>query len=158
VFLEYWRFYQSGQFDHYLALREDHMAKHGLFHPQFFMPAQGKKYLAITASIYMITNIVEFAARLAYQNVLTPTVVLKIELHKMAGRLLTYMQPGRRLPDVSWFKNEVVELRRVWPTEEVIGRSQELAIDLASELFSQADWTPPLQLLAEDQSRCTASR
>ena len=98
VFIEYWRFYQSGQFVHHLALREDHMARLGLFHPQFFVPGEGRKYLAVTASICMVTDIVEFAARLAYRGVLAPRALIAIELHNMAGRELTYMVPGRRLP------------------------------------------------------------
>jgi hypothetical protein len=121
VFIEYWRFYQSGQFIHHLALREDHMGPAGLFHPQFFIPVEGQQYLSIVASIHMLTDIVEFAARLAYQSVLVPSAVLSVELHKMAGRQLTYMAPGRRLPGSFWFKDETISLGGVYSAEAVMG-------------------------------------
>lgn len=158
VRIEYWRFYQSGQFDHHLALREDHMARFGLFHPQRFIPEPGKKYLAITDSVCVLTDIVEFAARLAYQGVFIPGVSVAIKLHGMAGRELTYMTPGRHLPKSYWFKDDVVHLERTWTTEELIGRSRKLATDLAAELFGLAEWAAPKQLLVEDQAQYVASR
>jgi hypothetical protein len=158
VFIEYWRLYQSGQFIHHLALREDHMGRLGLFHPQFFVPGKGKRYLAVTASICMITDIIEFAARLAYREILVPQAVICLELHKMAGRELTYMMPGRRLPGSFWFKDESVRLEHIYSSEELIGRPRDIAGDLAIELFRNAGWDAPRSLVMDDQSRYTAAR
>jgi hypothetical protein len=158
TFIEYWRFYQSGQFVHHIATKEDHMGRLGLFHPQFFVPGEGRKYLAITSTLCMITDIVEFAARLAYRNVLVPSAALQIELHDMAGRQLTYMAPSRRLPGSYWFKEETVQLKQAFKTDDVIGRAAEIAVELTSELFSRAGWAAPGALLIEDQARYTERR
>jgi hypothetical protein len=158
VFIEYWRLYQSGQFIHHLALREDHMGRLGLFHPQFFMPGEGRRYLTVTASVCMVTDIVEFAARLAYKGILVPSAVVGIELHAMAGRELTYMVPGRRLPGSFWFKDDIVRLEGVYSTEELIGRPLEIATILSLELFKKTGWEAPRSLVADDQSRYTATR
>jgi hypothetical protein len=158
VFIEYWRLYQSGQFIHHLALREDHMGRLGLFHPQFFVPREGKRYLAVTASVCMVTDIVEFAARLAYKGILVSSAIVGIELHSMAGRQLAYMAPGRRLPGSFWFKDDIVHLEGVYKTEELIGRPLEIATNLSIELFSNAGWEAPRSLVADDQSRYVVTR
>jgi hypothetical protein len=158
TFIEYWRFYQSGQFIHHLALREDHMGRLRLFHPQFFIPGKDKKYLAVTAAVCMLTDIVEFASRLAYREVLVPKAVIGVELHKMAGRELTYMMPGRRLPGSFWFKDEVVNLGGTYETDDLIGRPGDIAVDLSMALFNKAKWEAPRTLIIEDQERYTANR
>jgi hypothetical protein len=158
TFIEYWRFYQSGQFIHHLALREDHMGRLNLFHPQFFIPGRNRKYLAVTASVCMLTDIVEFAARLAYRGVLVPRAIIGIELHKIAGRELTYMMPGRRLPGSFWFKDEVVELGGEYEPEDLISRPADIAVDLSMNLLNRAGWEASRTLISEDQSRYTASR
>jgi hypothetical protein len=156
--IEYWRFYQSGQFVHHIAMREDHLARSGLYHPQFFVPREGQKYLAITSTVCMITDVVEFASRLAYRNVLAPSGTLLIELHGMASRQLIYMDPSRRLPESHWFKDERVQLNQVFTREEIIARPAEIAVDLAGELFGKAGWTAPRALLIEDQGPYTQHR
>jgi hypothetical protein len=158
VFIEYWRLYQSGQFVRHLALREDHMGRLGLFHPQLFVPREGKKFLAVTPSICMVTDIVEFAARLAYRGVLVPQALITIDLHKMAGRELVYMVPGRRLPNSFWFKDESVRLGGLYNSEELIGRPREMAVELSIELFKRASWDAPRSLVVDDQSRYTPTR
>jgi hypothetical protein len=129
-----------------------------LFHPQFFVPGENKKYLAVTASVCMLSDIVEFAARVAYRGVLAPRAVIGIELHKMAGRELTYMVPGRRLPGSFWFKDEVVDLEGEYEPEDLIGRPGDIALDLSMTLFNRAGWEAPRTLISEDQNRYAASR
>jgi hypothetical protein len=156
--IEYWRFFQSGQFVHHIAMREDQIARLGLHHPQFFVPREGQKYLAITSTICMITDVVELASRLAYRNVLAPSGTLQIELHAMAGRQLTYMDPTRRLPEGYWFKDETVELKQDFTRDGIIARPAEIAVELSGELFGKAGWTAPRALLVEDQNRCIEHR
>lgn len=158
AFIEYWRFFQSGQFVHHIATREDHMARLGLFHPQFFVPGEGKRYLAITSTLFMITDIMEFAARLAYRNVLAPAGTVQIDLHGMAGRQLTFMTPDRRLPESHWFKEETVQLKQSLSRDEIIGRPAEIAIDLTIDLLGKAGWAAPRALLSDDQARYTERR
>ncbi|HEY4086364.1 MAG TPA: hypothetical protein VGM43_10525 [Bryobacteraceae bacterium] len=158
VFIEYWRFYQSGQFIHHLALREDHMRRLNLFHPQFFAPSENRRYLAITSTICMLTDVIEFAARLAYRQILTPRAVINIELNNMAGRELVYMQPGRQLPASFWFKDEIVSVGGTYEPEQLIGKAADVAIQLSLELFKKALWEPPRTLIVDDQARYTANR
>ena len=153
AFIEYWRFYQSGQFIHHLALREDHMARLNLFAPNFFVPAEGKKYLNVSLGVCMIADIVELAVRLALKGILIPSATISIQLYDMAGRELTYMVPGRRLPDSYWFKTQRVNLEHQYGTDEIIGRSPDIAVDLSSELLRQAGWDAPRPLIVDDQSR-----
>lgn len=156
--IEYWRFFQSGQFVHHLALREDHWGPLGIYHPQFFVPAKDRKYLSVTQAISTVTDIIEFGARLAYRGVLVPRALLSIEFHGMAGRELTYMTPGRRLPASFWFQDESVRLEGSYKVEELIGRPREIAIQLSGDLFKRAGWDAPATLVADDQSQYTANR
>ena len=156
--IEYWRFFQSGQFVHHIATKEDHMGRLGLWHPQFFVPGEGRRYLAITATVHLLTDLLEFAARLAYGEILVPSASLTIEINRMDGRQLTFMMPGRRLPEVYWFKDDRIELTRALAAENLIGRSDEIAIELATDLFSRAGWNAPWAILAEDQRRYKENR
>ena len=91
-------------------------------------------------------------------GVLVPRAVVGVELHKMAGRVLTYMVPGRRLPGSFWFKDEVVDLEGEYEPEDLIGRPGDIALDLSMTLFNRAGWEAPRTLISEDQNRYAASR
>lgn len=106
----------------------------------------------------MVTDIIEFAARLAYREVLVPRAVIGIELHKMAGRELTYMMPGRRLQGSFWFKDQVVHLGGEYEPEDLIGRPGDIAVELSMTLFNRARLKLPRTLISEDQNRYTANR
>lgn len=148
-FIEYWRFYESGQFVYHLAMEEEHMP----FHPQF--PSQADK-LNVPKSIEILTDMVEFAARLSYHGALTPAASLSFGLHGAEKRVLIW--PNRATQSEFRFRDERVQLARQLEAEGLTGRSKEIALDLAVELFAKAGWNAERSLLSEEQDRHISRR
>jgi hypothetical protein len=84
--LEYWRFYQSGQFVHHFAMREDYEDSSA--------DVRGLDFLN---SLYTFTEIFEFAARLAAREALTSGATISVTLHGTNGRRIISWDRRRHL-------------------------------------------------------------
>jgi hypothetical protein len=87
---ETWRFYQSGQFVLFRGFREDWMKENSWF-PSHQRPAiePGTK-LGILSTLYQLSEIYEFAARLGQANILGNQLFLAVNLAHTKGRRLFY--------------------------------------------------------------------
>ena len=90
--IELWRLYQSGQFVHLFAMREDWvegtpMAGLGNVKPGTL--------LSYESTLYTITEIFLFAARLAQRMALGPEVIVEYSLVDLLNRRLETFNPGR---------------------------------------------------------------
>src|SRR6266705_1094268 len=90
--LEVWRLYQSGQFIHLFSMREDWVEGTPL-------PGLGNvkpgELLSLESTLYTITEIFLFAARLAQRMALGPEIVVEYALHGLASRKLETFNPER---------------------------------------------------------------
>ncbi len=78
---EYWRLYQSGQFIHHFACREDYeVDPNDLSRLSVPAPSPSGKYLSILSTLYTITEIFEFASRLAVKDILSSNLSISIKL------------------------------------------------------------------------------
>lgn len=145
--LEFWRFYQSGQFVHHFTAIEE-------FHQLTRTPAP-QRYMLVLNVLYTVTEIFEFAARLARHGVLRPGGEVSIRLHDMRDRELTHQDLRRSLgfgPYVS--KLEQIGYEATPIQERLLGAAPELAIDAANAIFERFEWfNPPRDVLVEEQRK-----
>jgi hypothetical protein len=77
---------------------------------------------------------------------------IKIELHGLKGRMLWVDSPHRwsmereYRADISAFPFE-----DQYSASELASRARDLAAEVASDVFAQFGWRPPLEILKEEQ-------
>ncbi len=144
-FIEYWRFYRSGQFVHLFAVYEEH---------------GNAGYLDFVSTIYTVTEIFEFAARLARKEVLQPSAFVSISLHNVAGHQLVSFGFNRLHSAEFVVKHDQpIVVGKEFSLQDLVSRTDELALDAIVEIFEQFNWNnPPRHIFAEDQKRLRERR
>ena len=151
---EYWKAFLSGQFVHLFAFREDYW-KAEAAHFGGAAPEPGKA-LSSLSTLYSLTELASFAARLSERLELGPEIVIEYQLYGIAGRQLQHFQP-RRIPlgpnrrsseELNEYGGEVT----LEPLE-LAGRCNEIAVDFTLDLFQQFNWEPSRESLEDDQRR-----
>lgn len=146
---ELWRFYQSGQFIHLLAMRED------WWDPTAGEPNIGPgSTLSLQGTLFTLTEVFLFAARLAEMFALGPEVTISYKLVELGGRQLQTFAPNR-LP-LGPYRRTAAELHEFGqdvtrPTEFLIANAAELAIDETIKVYERFTWVPARENVAEDQ-------
>jgi len=137
--IEFWRFYQSGQFIQHLSFREDYWSR-------------DLKGLRVQSTLLILTQIYEFAGRLAERDVLTPAARISVTLFGTEGRVLETIRGHLHgnyiavIPDISY--------ENVYGKEALIASRDEMALKATMFVFERFNWKhPPEQALREDQSR-----
>ncbi len=140
--IEYWRFFQSGQFIHHFAMREDHR------------PYGDTRFLVIPSTLFTVTEIIEFAARLARHGVFIPGAELSIRLEGTEGRLLQYGWDPYSSADVRCCRVPSVEFEQTYEPTELLGNAPALALTAAKSIFERFNWNEiPDSILVEDQRK-----
>jgi hypothetical protein len=156
-FLEFWRYYQSGQFIHFFGIYEDwqDQAREGARLNLPVTPA-----LSILSALYTITEIYEFASRLAARELLGDQCKISITVHHTQNRQLVMLVPSRHLFSSYICQIETIQRPpKVIPTRELIARSSELSFEHAIWVFQRFNWdNPPLGVLQEDQEKLLEGR
>jgi hypothetical protein len=154
-FLEFWRYYQSGQFIHYFGMMEDwqDQAEGGKIHLPY-TPA-----LSILSALYRITEIYLFASRLAVKGFLGDDCKLSITLHGTEGRKLVMLPPSRILFRDYISHIDSIPSEFVWSKDDLIGRPAELSLEHTVYFFHRFNWdNPPISVLKEDQTKLLEGR
>ncbi len=150
--VEYWRFYQSGQFVHHFACREDHELDPNELPPGVHEPSPSRRYLSILSSLYTITEIFEFTARLASRGVLSPQALISIKLVGTEGRQLFFWDAGRHLSRDYICRIPEMTFSTTYAEAELLAQASELALGTTAWIFERFNWTPvPTGVLARDQ-------
>jgi hypothetical protein len=152
---ELWRLYQSGQFVHMFSLREDWLRPSGR------MDVEPGKALGTVLTLFTLTEMFLFAARLAEAVPLGPRISLDYRLNRLNGRRLESFDPmtidlwsgGKAADDLTDFGARI-DL----PTADFIASASDLAIDQALEIFERFNWSPPRELLLDDQRKLLQQR
>ena len=151
---EVWRIYQSGQFIHYFGMVED-------WYNETSSSSQPRETIKsgsifeIVHTVFRVTELFEFLARLIGQQVYKEGVNVKITLSKTNNRKLTILDPGRtrlwgdyiaRISEII-FEKEYVE-------QEIKEKSKDLALDAIVFIFQRFNWNnPPIEVIKSDQKR-----
>lgn len=151
IYLEIWRFYQSGQFIDIAAMHED------WYDQRRSIPAALDNWrpgliLGIGNTLFRFTEIFEFAARLAMTQGGDDSMHIEISVNNLAGRKLWVDNPNR----VPTFHDYTASIREL-PYEielsrtELIAAPRELALKPATELFRRFGWNPSQDILRDQQ-------
>ena len=166
--VEYWRLYQSGQFIHLFAVREALVAEwHAQLRAAAISHASDRAdvdwdrvpgYFSLLSFLYTVTEIFEFAARLAHRGVYTSTIAVTIELKKVRGFVLT-PDLDRAWSDIRAASED--QIGRAWLIEnrELISASSEVSLRATTWFFERFGWLEPsVQVLRRDQEKFLAGR
>jgi hypothetical protein len=150
--LEIWRLWQSGQFKHLFACGEDY---HKITHRA---PAPGGPYLLWVSAMLTLTEIFEFARRLAAKEILGGDVLIQVALHNMANRALTYWSFDDHLGrEYLGTLNSITYEVTVSP-EALMSSSSHLAVDAAIHVYERFGWLNPPRRLIEDKQKVLLDR
>jgi hypothetical protein len=148
--IEGWRLYQSGQFIHYVALWEDweELSPWGQSRtiPQ-------KESLSIISTVYLLTEIYEFASRLGAKGVLGNSCEIQITLSNTKDRKLK-IDPRRPLfAEYQTSLNEIpIPLKLA--TVDLMSSSAELSLKHIVMLFQRFNWLDvQADIFREDQRK-----
>lgn len=148
--IEAWRLYQSGQFVHYKALWEDWEEHSGI---------PPKEYLSIIGTVYLLTEIYEFASRLGSKGVLGDSCEIQVTLSNTANRKLKTFDPRRPLfVKCETMLNEIPHSVS-FATADIMAHSAELSLEHAIWLFQRFNLDDvPAETFKEDQRRLLEKR
>jgi hypothetical protein len=122
---ESWRLYQSGQFAFWRALGEDNLDKFPGGSPY---EAQPGEWLGVITTLYELSEIYEFAARLAQTGIFADQLQLGITLLGVQGRKMEFHTPARSMG----MDCECIELSlprsKAHRTADFIPRARDLAL------------------------------
>ncbi len=159
-YIEYWRFYRSSKFVHLFALHEDHIDMEKALPLRIPSRTKHDGYLSFISATYQITEIFEFAARLASKSVLSGNVFISVGLHNIKDHQLITFETNRFLHDYFVHDDDSsIVIEKEFLEQELLERGDELALDYVIEIFEQFQWNnPPRQVLSEDQKKLRSYR
>lgn len=148
--LEAWRYFQSGQFVHKFALREDVRTSRQ-------DDEEPGPVLDWIRACHSVAEIFEFAARLSLQGVL-PSARIQIQIRGTKGRRLSCSDPRRLFFPPSPCRVPIVEHVVEVTGGDLVSREEELVISAAKEMFAQFLWDPAEAVLRDERQRLMAMR
>lgn len=155
--IEFWRMTQSGNFIHLLALREDWRGD--VEYRNMWSTGdelKGKKLLGVLGALYTLTEIFEFARRLAKQNIFGENVVAKVELYDISSRHLFIDSYNKRPFDPTPFANVKVPWKwdKSYSVTEIMNNVNGLALGAFLDLVDLFGWeNPPIDNLKNEQQK-----
>jgi hypothetical protein len=146
--LESWTLYRSGQFVDNRAFDE-------------FPQLRGR--LHVLEVLDIATAAIEFAARMAGQELLSPEAVISFQLSGIDGLTLTWPKaPFGDLDEVTarWSQADSVTIRRDLTSDLLRNQRRELAFDVSVEIYKHFGWSeiPIERLKTEQAARFGAAR
>ncbi|SEB05871.1 Putative DNA-binding domain-containing protein [Thalassobacillus cyri] len=128
------RLYKSGNFVYFKAMREDYIDK------QHLRNVKGRG-LAIINTLFLFTEIFEFASRLSQTNILGDEITVSIECFGIKDRELFFFEPMRTLfSDYVSTIEDSAECIVSAGIEELIADSDKIAIETLLQLFENFNW------------------
>jgi len=164
--VEFWRMMQSANFYHLLALREDWIEAERYKHMQIGLgdskELQDKRWLGVLGTLYTVTEIFEFAKRLASQNIFDENIIIEIKLYDLADRILV-IDSSNKVPFMLERKAKISEPwtyhKNLFSVNELLNKADELALDAFIDLVYLFSWdNPPVENLKNDQQKFLQGR
>lgn len=144
---EVWRMYQSGQFIHYLSLMEDW--------DDLGENVQPKTILSIIMTVYHLTEIFEFLARLTQSGVYEEGVKISISLNNTIKRELKILGHGRvPLHGEYVAHTNQIKFENQYSKNLITSNPKELALDVSIYFFNRFGWdNPSKEVIKNDQEK-----
>lgn len=147
---ELWRFYQSGQFIHYFSCWEDYWKEN---------VGVNSRWLGEVSTLYRVTEIYEFATRLAMKDVFKNGVIISIKLEGMKDRSLAEPdRPWVRVLNHTSRSGEIV-IESKFSTLNLIASAHDEAVNKTMEIYSKFGLTNYSRIiLSGEQQRLLEKR
>lgn len=156
---EFWHMYQSGQFLHYLALREDWFDQGGL-HRQLAEQIEPMSSLGIGGVVFQMTEVFEFLSRLSSAEIYGEGVRVSISLNNTQNRQL-WIEDEMRASFSRAYKTAAfkIEFAKQVSKDQAIGESKETALEAMTYFFDRFGWhNPPIETLKKDQNKLLSGK
>ncbi|MCL2135129.1 MAG: toll/interleukin-1 receptor domain-containing protein [Candidatus Bathyarchaeota archaeon] len=141
IYKELWRFYDSGQFVHFRGFKEDWFEEsHSGSDKNFCSP---KIAFDAIGAIHAMTEIYQFATRLANKQIFDKSAYISIRLYGLANRTLTSFDIRRTIDSVYRCKIDYFPIEKEIPLDTLIEKGDEIAIEQVIEIFKRFDWHSP---------------
>ena len=158
--LEIFRFYQSGQFIHYMGMIEDRQGDHPPLFVEWTPKMQKKQpdqiFLDPICTLYTLTEIMLFASKLATENLFGDEIVVSIELHNMRDRILKSLDIQRAVFHDEKCHSKAIKLGpKTYSSDSLNIEHDKLAVDWTIEILSQFNFRSEhnKKVLENDQIR-----
>lgn len=150
-YLEFWRFYRSGQFVFVGGIDDDWRDQSHVW-PGTYDPAN--RELSFISTIYQFTEIFEFAARLAVTELASPEMEISVALRGLDHRTV-YNDDPRATGYLHSVPIGANSWERSWtgPTHDLVGQRSALALDLLVDLWDLFDLEVSRETIAYHQKR-----
>ena len=157
---EIWRMYQSGQFIHLKAMEEDWFKEDSWF-SEGMKKIEPGAILDVLWTVYRITEIFEFAARLARSGLYKDGMEISILLGNVSGRKLEIITDRMRAPLFGEYKTVAENIRflKVYNWQELTEEAKEKAFEVIIHVFHRFGWeNPPTEVIKNDQEKLITRR
>jgi len=153
-YVELWRMYQSGQFVHYLALREDRYEEREFFSDPRLNNIRPGSILSIVGLIYQMTELFEFFKRLAGSGFYYEGADVQIGLKNTKNRKIEILEPGRGPLFHDYIcSEEELSYEKEYSESDIIGNSESIALDVIMWFCHRFNWeNPPKNVFENDQN------
>ena len=149
--LEFWRFYQSGQFIHYFGMPEDWTARPS----PWLQSADGvpRVMLEVGDVVLRFTEIFEFAARLAFTDAWNEGIHIEVVVDNIENHFLQLPELGSgKVTSIHQAGAPKMQYAKDLSREELIATAGELSLDPALQLFSCFGWKPGIGVIRDLQT------
>jgi hypothetical protein len=151
-YVEYWRFYQSGQFIHLDGFSEDWVEESEFHDPDNVWPA-GQR-LGVFGTLFRFTEIFELASRLSLTPAGDAGMSISIKLSGLQDRQLWWDKKGRKCFNGKYSASiDEFEFDDVLSSATLIASGWDIAADQTTELFRRFGWNPPSEVVLDMRSK-----
>ncbi len=148
-YVEFWRFYRSGQFIHYSGMKEDWPDQRQI--SAFYQGLEPGEALDAFEAIIRFSEILEFAARLVFRPADLERINLEVTVNGLEGRAL-WDKPGGLFPANKYrAKVEKYHYQQSFSFIQ-LADSKPPALEAAQDLFGHFGWNPSMNLLRDIQT------
>lgn len=150
---EFWNFYKTSQYLHYLALRE-HWLEQDIFGDGRRPAGAPDRPLSIVGTIYQITEIFEFIFRLYSAGNYKSGAEVSISLYN-ARNMELWLDESNRIP-FSYPRTtlaEIINVRRDLLSTELGSRDHKISRGVLVEIFDNFGWSVSEERIEVDQSK-----
>jgi hypothetical protein len=114
---------------------------------------KGPPVLSFLNLLYTLTEILEFARRLAHREALGDVASIRIELHGMQGRRLT-LPHLPQVPAEYISHSDTITWEHVGPSADLIATAPGMALNATAHVLERFQWTDvPVRMLDAEQRR-----
>lgn len=157
---EYWTMFLNGHFFHLFTCKEDWLGEDvTIFGPSKYANTTPGTVLGFLMTLYSVTEIFEFAMRLAQKDAFGRRIRMKISLIGMDGRRISTFAPGRYIFRDYVCREKAITFDKKVNVEELIGSGHEMALDATASIFEIFNWlNVSKETLREEQRKLLEKR